>query len=224
MGKHKGPTTTQTQSSVNSVDSASQKYIDQMRAQAGNLSSQIQHTSLFGGPLTQSVADQAGQFFNPYTQAVINPIQSQYNKLRESAVNGTADQAVGAGAFGSSREGAQAGARLAGLDQAQMQQIGQLMYGGWNNAVGQGTAYAKYQNQLAQQQAQEPLAKAQAIMQLYNLGLGPTGSTTTTRGNVTQPGGSPIGSAAGGALAGFDVAGPWGAAVGGLGGLLGGMF
>jgi hypothetical protein len=203
-------------------DPATAAYLQAQRAQgqAGANTALNQAGSFFTGPETMSVGDQAAQFMNPYQSQVIDANNAQFDQLRGQASMGANQEAMQAGAFGGSRHGVMAGTRLAQLDQTQMQQNANLLNSGYQNAMQQGVAYQQQQAAARQQQLQEPLWRQQQAMQMMNLGMGPTGQ------QVTSPGGSALGGAAGGALAGWGATmnpqtgqgNPWGAILGGLGG------
>lgn len=200
-----------------------QNYINaqQQMGQQGANSILNHQGSFFTGPETMSVGDQAAQFMNPYQQQVIDANNAQFDQLRAGAVTGANQEAMQAGAFGGSRHGVMAGARLGELDRTQMRQNANLLNSGYQNAMQMGIGYQNQQRQLQQQQMMEPVWRQQQAMQLMNLGMGPTGQ------QVTTPGGSALGGAAGGALSGWGATmnpqtgqgNPWGAILGGLGGL-----
>lgn len=166
------------------LDAKSQAYLDAIRGQSGNASNVALQGpaggSWFTGPQTMSIGDQAAQFFNPYMKNVIDPINAQYDQLRAQAVSNTGSQATLSNAFGGARQALLTGARLGELDRGQAQQVGDLMYGGYNNALQQGTAYTEQQRQLQEQKLQEPLYRQQMAQQFLNLGMGPTSGTTVT--------------------------------------------
>lgn len=211
-----------TTTTTSALDPASQKYVDAMRAQAqgganmvlagpnaagggglfGGMLGQMNQmqrggapggSSWFTGPQQMSVGDQAAQFMNPYMSNVVGAVQGQYDQLRNQASMGANQQATQANAFGGSRHAVMQGARLGQLDQGQAGTIAGLLHGGYQNALGQGTAYAEHQRQLQQQQLQEPLWRQQQAQQIYQGGMGPTGQTMTQ----TSPGGSLLGMGAG---------------------------
>lgn len=168
--------------------------------------------SFFTGPISDADIQSA---MNPYMQNVIGGVRGEYDHLRGLAGVDANQQATQQGAFGGSRHAVMQGARMGELDRAQTSQIGGLLNRGYQDARG----FAEHQRQLQQQQLQEPLFRQQQALGFLNMGLGPHGTSTT------QPmQGNPFGSAIGGGLAGYGVAGPWGAGIGALGGLLGGLF
>jgi len=207
-----------TQTTTTGPDPSAQRYIDAQRGMGQAGANQIlgQQGSFFMGPETMSIGDQASQFMNPYQQNVIDATGRQFDHLRAGAMTGANQQAMQAGAFGGSRHGVMAGTRLGELDRAQMDITSNMQHQGYQNAMQQGVAYQNQQRDLQQQQMMEPLWRQQQAMGLMNAGMGPTGTQTTA------PGGSRIGGAAGGAMAGYGASGnKWGALLGGLGGLFG---
>jgi len=199
-------------------DAASQGYIDRMRrAATGAAGVATGGGPYFTGPQTQSIQDQVSPFMNPYISNVVDATRGEFDFLRNQASVDANQQATQAGAFGGSRHGVAEGTRLGALDRAQTSQIADLLSGGYNNALSMGTDYAERQRQLREQQMQEPLWRQNQALQFYNMGMGPVGQS------VSQPKGSALGSAAGGAMAG-SAFGPWGTAIGGGLGLLGGIF
>lgn len=195
-------------------DQASQAYIDQMRQQG----QQAAGTAMGGGPFfTGPISQEQIQgAMNPYIQNVVDATRGEFDHLRQQALNGSNQEATMAGAFGGARHGVMAGARMGELDRAQGSQIAGLLHGGYQNALG----FAEHQRQLQQQRMQEPLFRQQQAMNFMNLGMGPVGTHTQ---QAETPGRNPLGSAASGAMAG-SAFGPWGAAIGGGIGLLGGLF
>ena len=164
------------------LDPGSQRYVDQMRRYAQGAVGDI-NGPLVTGPQTQTIAQQAAPFFNPYQENVLGALDQHYDALRHGAVQGADQTATQANAFGGSRHGVLAGIRSAELDRAQMSDTANLLHSGYQNAVSQGTAYAEHQRQLQEQQLREPLMRAQAGLGLFGAGMGPTGMTST----VEQP-------------------------------------
>lgn len=177
-----GKTTTTSQT----LDPASQKYVDAMRGQAQGASNvalggPAGGGSWFTGPQTQTIGQQAGAFMNPYMQNVIDPMNAYFDKQRQQAMTNTSAQATMGGAYGGSRAAVLAGSRLGELDAAQGQQMGGLLAGGYQNAMQQGTAYAEQQRQLQQQQMQEPLFRQQQAQAFQQGGMGPVGWNQTQK-------------------------------------------
>jgi hypothetical protein len=176
MGKgNKQITATQT------PDAASQRYIDQMRGMAlpGVQNMMNFQGSYFAGADPRSIEEQAAPFMNPYQQQVIDATRGEFDHMRGQALQGANAQATQAGAFGGSRHGVMAGARLGEIDRAQGSQIGGMLHQGWNNAVQQGLGYSEYQRSLRERQLQEPIFRQQTGLGLMNLGMGPVGTHTS---------------------------------------------
>lgn len=213
MGKAK------TQSTTQALDPKSQAYVDaQRRAATAGAGVATSSGPFFTGPQTMSIQDQVSPFMNPYISNVVDATRAEYDNLRAKAQVGTNQQATMSGAFGGSRHAIASGARLGEIDRAEGSQISDLYNTGYNNALTQGVAYSEHQRQLQEQQMQEPLFRQQQAMQFLNMGMGPTGSTTTqkTSGNL-------VGDLAGlGMIGASFFGGPAGAAdagaVGGAGG------
>jgi hypothetical protein len=204
-----GQTTTQ----QTGLDPESQSYVNQMRQQALQGAQGLQGGGpLFLGADPRSIQEQMQPFMNPYMNQVIGGVQGEFDNLRGQARLATNDAATRAGAFGGSRHGVAEGVRMGELDRAQTSQIGGLLSQGYQNALGQGLQHSEYQRALQERQMQEPLFRAQQQMQMLNMGMGPTGSTSTTE----QPGPSFWGQLLGAGLtgAGLFMGGPAGGAAG----------
>jgi hypothetical protein len=191
-----------------------QQYLQRLRQQgvAGADSAMNQPGNFFLGADPRSIQEQASQFMNPYQSQVIDGVRGEFDFMRGQAMNSANANATQAGAFGGSRHGVMAGARLGELDRAQGQQIGQMLHSGWQDSMQQGLQYSEYQRSLAERQAQEPMFRQQMAMNNLNAGMGPW-QPPKERPNR-------MGSAIGGATAG-SAFGPWGAAIGGGLGFLG---
>lgn len=102
-------------------------------------------------------------YMNPYTGQVIGGLRQAAAENLAGSLARTADQAIGAKAFGGSRQGVMEGVATAGANNALNSQIGQLLSGGYdratslmgqdinNNLAAQGqnqSAYANYMNRL----------------------------------------------------------------------------
>lgn len=161
------------------------------------------------------------QLMNPYEQQVIGGMHDAYGRIRANTLNSVDDAATGAGAFGGSRHGIASGVALGNIAQQEAQQIGQLMHAGYGNA----------QNQ-AMQLANLGFGGTQAMHQLGAYERDVTNENkmheyNTLRGAIMPLGqeqsvqeGSRAAKALGGAATGMAF-GPFGAAAGGLAGLLG---
>jgi hypothetical protein len=206
VGKDKSQTVTQT------LDPATQKYVEQMRNQALGSSNAIKNAGpMMLGPDSRSIQEQMAPFFDPYMQQVIGGLGQQYDRLRGDANVQGAQAATAAGAFNGSRGAIAQGVRLGEIDRAQGQQVGGLLSQGWQNALTQGLNYSEYARALRERQAQEPIFRAQAQQGLLAGGLGPYGTTQKS----VQPG-SVLGDIGGLGLIGLGLAtgGPMGAMAG----------
>lgn len=201
-----------TQTTTTAPDPASQAYIQQMRGMAGGAANVATQGPQGGGSwMTGPISpDQIQQAMSPYLQNVIGGVRGEFDHLRSQAGMQTGQDATMAGAFGGSRHGVAEGVRMGELDRAQTSQIGGLL----NQGYGQALGFAEHQRGLQERQLQEPLWRQQQGLQMMNMGMGPVGQTQTTPMQSNK-----WGAALGGATAG-SAFGPWGAAAGGLGGLL----
>ncbi len=180
-----GGDTTSTSTQTSALDPASQAFQDESRRQADAAAQTAldPNAQFFLGADPRSVQEQIQPFMDPFQQQVIDASAREFDVLRERAVGGaggTNQQAIRAGAQGGSRQGVAEGLRLSELDRAQTTQTAGLLSQNFQQAVASGIPFADRQRQLAQQQAQEPLFKAQQAANFRNMGLGPTGSTQTT--------------------------------------------
>lgn len=169
------------------LDANSQAYVNQNRqlGQAGANMATANPSQWFTGPQQMSIGDQAGQFMNPYMQNVIDPMRAQFDRMRTQASNSADRAASAAGSFGGSRHALIEGAQRGAVDAAEGQQLGNLMYGGYQNALQQGVAYTEQQRQLQEQQMQAPLwAQGQAIG-MMNQAMGPTGQVSSSNQSQT---------------------------------------
>ena len=193
------------------LDPQSQAYVNQMRGMAGNAAQTALNPpggNWFMGPLSEGDISSA---MNPFISNVVDSTRAEFDHLRGLAGRDANAQATAA-AFGGSRHGVMAGARMGELDRAQGSQIANLMQQGY----GQALSFAEHQRQLAERQLQSPLFANQQALNFMNFGMGPVGQQNTQPRNW-------FGSALGGAQAGMGISGgnPWGGAIGGI---LGGIF
>lgn len=178
--------------------------------------------------------DQVSQWMNPYEQDVVNAALGDIERQRQIQQVGNAGQATMAKAFGGSRQGVvEAGTNEAAL-RTGATTAANLRSTGYQNAVanamGARTAdlqglglvmSAEQQRQALEQQrldAQrnlplEQLAVRQAAISGQPANLGMTTNVPTTKNTAAG--------VLGGAMAGYQLGGPWGAAAGGVVGLLG---
>ena len=178
MGKGGGGNSTTT----TTVDPASQNFINRQRGQAEQAANVATGSGpFFTGPLTQTPAEMAQAFFNPFQDQVIGGIRGEFDHLRNQAVNRTNQEGTQlAGGPGGSRAAVLAGSRMGALDRAQTSQIGQFLNQGFNTAQGRGTQFAEHQRQLQERQMQEPLFRQQQALNFMNMGMGPVGQTQRT--------------------------------------------
>lgn len=178
--------------------------------------------------------DQVSQWMNPYQEDVVNAALGDIERQRQIQQVGNAGQATMAKAFGGTRQAVVE----AGTNEAAMRTgastAANLRNTGYQNAVanamgartadlqGLGLVMTAEQQRQALEQARldaarnlplEQLAIQQAAMSAQPANLGMTSTTPTSR--------NALAGAAGGAMMGYQLGGPWGAAAGGLVGLLG---
>lgn len=169
------------------------------------------------------------EFMNPYENEVIQNTLGDIEKSRMMAANQVANQASAAKAFGGSRYGVQQSL----TDQAALEQAArtsaQMRREGYGQAAGlamnarnlglQGASTVMGLGAAQQQLAQARLDAARNL-ELQRLGI--TGAAVGLQpanlgGTTTQPTYQNQASGAlGGAMAGYQMFGPWGAAAGGL--------
>lgn len=158
------------------------------------------------------------KMMNPYMGNVIDRAKSNFSDLNAMTTKGINDQATLGGAFGGSRHGVAEGVALSQNAKGAQDQISNLLYGGYNDAMGRAGQMANFGFGAAGM-----LPGLDPSTMGFNAMSGlPYNSTQT----VTQPTNRNAGSGvAGGAIAGGSIGskfGPWGAGIGaGLGGLLG---
>jgi hypothetical protein len=217
------------------LDPKTQQYVQQMRGMAGTYAGDIAKGNYFaptnatfqqglGGLLDPAGAAQ--QFMNPFEQQVIGGVQSDFDRQRQGALMGAAQNATSQGAFGGSRSGVLQAQALGDVNRNEASTLAGLRMGGYNNAMnlGMGRSQAlmgagELERQVQNQQLQNGLFGRNQAMQMMNLGMGPYG---TTQHMAPQGQNNWLSGAAGGAMAG-SAFGPWGAAIGGGIGLLGSL-
>jgi hypothetical protein len=129
------------------------------------------------GPATaQGVASNAQQLMSPYTQNVIDPTLAAGEQQRQLARQAVAGQAQNVGAFGGSRQGVAEGTADAQAQLGTQQQIGNMLTGGWNTALGQGW-------NIANLGAQQGMASNEFLSQLGQSGYNAAG---TQAGNMAN--------------------------------------
>ena len=81
---------------------------------------------------------------NPYQQQVVGGINQQWDQTDQRSMNAVNDRATQAGAFGGSRHGVATGTALAQNNMNRNSQVGGLLYGGFNDAMGRAGDLARY--------------------------------------------------------------------------------
>ena len=184
--------------------------------------------------MTGFTPESISQFMNPYQDEVIGSAMNDIELQRQRQQVADASSATRAGAFGGSRQGVvdaltnEAALRQGASTSAQLRsqgygQAAQLAQQAQTMGLqGAGAVMsAQQQQQLLEQQRLdamrnlplEQLALQQSAMSAQPANLGMTSTTPTTRNAAAG--------ALGGAMAGYQLAGPYGAAAGGLIGLMG---
>ena len=148
---------------------------------------QTQAESLAGGlgayaPYLQTAATQAGQagqymgptayqqFMSPYQQDVISSTLGEYDIQAQKGLQGIAQQALQAGAFGGGREGVQRAEYQAASDRNRAALQAQLLQQGFGQAQGLAAqAFGQQQNLATQQQQLATLAPQLAGQQIAGL-------------------------------------------------------
>ena len=173
-------------------------------------------------------------FQNPYEQDVVNTSLKDIEEARQMQALSDAQQATGAKAFGGSRQAVQSALSNEAALKTAARTAAQLRSAGYGQSAALAQA-ARGMNQQGYQTAmnlglgRQSLAQqqldAQRNLALQRLGI--TQSAISAQpanlGQIsTQPTSRNVASGAlGGAMAGYQLGGPWGAAAGGLVGLLG---
>jgi hypothetical protein len=178
--------------------------------------------------------DQINRFMNPYQDEVIGAAMNDIERQRQMQQVNDAASATRAGAFGGSRQAVQssltdeaalrqgastaAQMRAQGYGQAaqlaqQAQQMNLQGVGAVMSAAQMQQAFEQQQLDAARNLPLQQLALQQAAMSSQPANLGMTSTTPTTR--------NALAGAAGGAMAGYQMAGPYGAVAGGLLGAMG---
>lgn len=199
--------------------------------------------------LGQVLDPNSNPFFQSAVAGAIRPMVTQFTNPGGplSAIRGGA---VGADQYGGSRQGIAEGAAITGLGQSMQDivaNMGSQAYGQGLTAQGTALAFLPQTQQAqmfpatalsavgqdVQQQQQQIINDAVAkwnweqglpaakLQQYANMVTGATGGgSTTSTGTQPTARSNPLMGALGGAALGFSVGGPWGAAAGGLIGLL----
>lgn len=184
---------------ITRLDPQSQGFVNRLRGTASSGAADIlgQQGSFFTGPVLNNAGDVRNateMFLNPFLEGVEGGVNSTFDRLRGDASVQARSDATRAGAFGGDRSGILEAVRLGELDRAQTEQIAGLRAGAFDRAQTLGIQQTEHNRLLREQQLQEPLFRHQQALGLMNLGIGPTGSETFTRG-----GGNLLGTLLGGA-------------------------
>lgn len=184
--------------------------------------------------MTGFTPDSISQFMNPYQDEVIGSAMNDIELQRQRQQVADASSATRAGAFGGSRQGvvdaltneaalrqgASTSAQLRSQGYGQAAQLAQQAQTMGLQGAGAVMSAQQQQQMLEQQRLDamrnlplEQLALQQAALSAQPANLGMTSTTPTTRNAAAG--------ALGGAMAGYQLAGPYGAAAGGLIGLMG---
>lgn len=147
-GKNKG---------TSAIDNSSQDYMKRVRA-AAEAAGKAGPSPLVGGATDYykqmmgggnlglgALSGNAGdvsQLMNPYQQQVVNSMNANWDQADQRTMNEVNDRATQAGAFGGSRNGVATGTALAQNSMNRNSQIGGLLYGGFNDAMGRAQTLA----------------------------------------------------------------------------------
>jgi hypothetical protein len=104
-------------------------YYDTARGAIGNAMQLLSPATLAG------CLSGINQYMNPYISNVVDSVRSLGQQNLNAALTQTADQAIGAKAFGGSRHGVQEGIATAQNNRDTMALIASLLQGGYNNAT-----------------------------------------------------------------------------------------
>jgi hypothetical protein len=244
MSKDSGGSATATTSIDPEIKAAYLQNLEQAKSVAGGLG--VQQFAGFNPLYTQGEQQLTNlglkpftgadiqQFMNPYEQQVIQGTLGDIEQSRQMAANQTANAATAAKAFGGSRYGVQqsltdaAALQQAAKTAAQMRQAGyatatqtamnarNLGLQGAQTVMGAGSARQQLEQarlDAARNIGLQRLGVVQSALSSQPANIGSTTSQPTYRNQAAG--------ALGGAAAGYQLGGPWGAAAGGLIGLLG---
>lgn len=127
-------------------------------------------------------------FANPHVDEMVNATRGEFDHLRAGAGNATNQAATMAGAFGGSRHGVAQGVRMGELDRAQGSTIAGIKQNAYLDAANRAMEAFNINTGLDREARMEPLMRAQAAMGLMNLGMGPTGMTSSSSGSTGMTG------------------------------------
>lgn len=201
----------------------------------------FQDVSKLAGLGASALGGDAGaisRFMNPYQTNVIDQLNQTFDRQRSQAQMATGDAATAARAFGGSRHALVEGTRLGEIDRAQGDAIANLLYGGFNDAMGRAAGAANlglgaagqafgagdYMRNVQQQYLTDNQNRFNEARdwELRNLGVLQGGLSGTPYGTQqsTPLNRNPVAGALGGAATGAQFGVP-GAIAGGVIGLLG---
>jgi hypothetical protein len=240
----KGGSQTQTQSIDPQMKAAYLENLDLAKSTASGLDArqfagftpeyQAAQDRLTNLGMTGFTPESINQFMNPYQQEVIDSAMGDIERQRQMQQVTDAASATRAGAFGGSRQavqsaltneaalrqGASTAAQMRAQGYGQAAQLAQQAQTMGLQGVGAVMTAQQAQQALEQQRLDamrnlplEQLALQQSALSSQPANLGMTSTTPTTKNAAAG--------ALGGAMAGYQLAGPYGAAAGGLIGLLG---
>lgn len=228
------PINAQQQGGLQGVQGAAQQQAGRVNSPGGGIDQAYSGLSRYMDPGMLDINN--NQYFNAAADAATRPI---YQNLTQQALpqirGGFQDQ------YGGSRQGIAEGLAIQGASQADADVRSKMAYDFYNTNAGLQAQMlqqaptimgqlgqvgaAPSQMQLESGMIQQQLESQQLLDPFNRLdwlrGQVPGGYGTSTTTTMPQPKQNQFASALGGGLAGFGVAGPWGAAAGGLAGLLG---
>jgi len=148
-----------TQNNATSVDPGTSAYVDGIRNSAFNAGTAGPGPLLNGAAAYGTAAQAAGnlgfgalsgdpratgQLMNPYLSNVVDANNADWAHTNAATASQINDEATRAGAFGGSRHGVAEGVALSGNNLQQQNQLAQLRYQGYNDAMSRASALAGY--------------------------------------------------------------------------------
>jgi hypothetical protein len=128
-------------------------------------------------------------FMNPYTQNVLNQMQTQYGLQNQNVLGAAADQAQGQNAYGGSRSDIMAGTALSNNQMNQAGQMSNLLQQGYGQAQGLASNAASNLNQMGQYQNQQANQATMFKPEMMAAGFGAY-PQMTLQGSSGQPSGA----------------------------------
>lgn len=159
---------------------------------------------------------------NPFQSQVMDRVKAQFGDLNALTSKGINDEATLGGAFGGSRHGVAEGVALGQNAKTAQDQIAQLQYGGYNDAMNRAGTMANFGMGAAGAGAQMDPAMMKFLMMHQGMAGLPYGSSVTQPVNRNR-----VAGALGGAETGSEIGsafGPWGTGIGAATGGLMGLF